>query len=83
MSLATRSVSFVLTRLFVSISLVDNGGTQAQGCVTTVSWQSVWGGVIVAGLQRSKGYLQALQPRGRKHSLGSGWQAYPSEKHLL
>lgn len=25
------------------------------------------------------GYLQDLQPQGRKHSLGSGWQAHPSE----
>lgn len=49
--------------LFVSISLVDNGGTESQGCVTTVSWHSVWAGVIVVGLQCSRGTCRICSPR--------------------
>ena len=33
---------FLFLCFFISISLVDKGGTEAQGCVTTVSWHGVW-----------------------------------------
>lgn len=49
--------------LFLSISLVDKGGTEAQGCVTTVSWHSVWGGVIVVELQGLRGTGRLCCPR--------------------
>lgn len=69
--------------LFISISLVDKGGTEAQGCVTTVSWHGVWSWVIVAGLQSVRGISSLCYPRAGNQAWAAVSQHIPPRSPVL
>lgn len=68
---------------FISISLVDKGGTEAQGCVTTVSWHGVWSWVIVAGLQSVRGISSLCYPRAGNQAWAAVSQPRPPRSPVL
>lgn len=70
-------------RVFMSISLVDKGGTEAQGCVTTVSWHGVWSWVIVAGLQSVRGIGSLCYPRAGNQAWAAVSQHIPLRSSAL
>lgn len=75
---------FVISPLFfLSISLVDKGGTEAQGCVTTVSWLGVWSWVIVTGLQSVKGIGRLCYPRAGNQAWAAVTQHIPLRSTAL
>lgn len=68
---------------FISISLVDKGGTEAQGCVTTVSWHGVWSWVIVAWLQIVRGISSLCYPRAGNQAWAAVSQHIPPRSPVL
>lgn len=68
---------------FISISLVDKGGTEAQDCVTTVSWHGVWSWVIVAGLQSVRGISSLCCPRAGNQAWAAVSQHIPPRSSVL
>lgn len=63
--------------LSASISLVDMGGTETQGCVTTVSWHRVWSGVIVVVLQGERATGSLCCPRAGSQAWAAVSQNIP------